>query len=118
MIGSPALPAIIVLLYIFVLPESPRWCIGRGHRIFDSNEPKAQKLFREAFRAYRRLRHTKLQAASEMFLVYHQLEAEHNQKKHAAISWYTTGVSEIWKSRRNGRAFVASLTCMFAQQFW
>ena len=57
-----------------------------------------------------------------MFLIYHLLEREQEAVKHARRDpdkkWVEKGVFELVTIRRNRRALVASLTCMFAQQFW
>lgn len=128
MIGSPCVAPCIVLLYIFTQPESPRWLIARGHGNYqpvDDNPERnayAQRCYREAFETFLRLRHTKLQAARDMFLVYHQLNDERrevkdrNEKQH--IPFYRKNAFELVSVRRNRRALIASLTCMFAQQFW
>lgn len=121
MLGSPMVAPVILMMYIFTQPESPRWSIGRGLDLNAAGKPHEAKMcFQEAFAAFVKLRHTKLQAARDMFLVYHQLANEKEVLKHsrARSKWYKKGVFELVTQPRNRKAFVASLTCMFAQQFW
>lgn len=121
MIGSPLVAPIILMMYVFTQPESPRWSIGKGHECMAKGKiQRARSHYQEAFEALVKLRHTKIQAARDMFLVYYQLK---EQKKAMELhrrnaSWYEKGVFELLTNRRNRRAFIASLTCMFAQQFW
>lgn len=121
MLGSPMVAPVILMMYIFTQPESPRWLIGRGHKLEDNNQiAKAKKLYQEAFDALLRLRYTKLQAARDMFLLYHQLEKQRNElkKDRENARWFNNSVFELVTDPRNRRAFLASLICMFAQQFW
>ena len=122
MLGSPMVAPVILAMYMYTQPESPRWLIAKGHR-FKRNEKKekAKSCYRSAWVALVKLRHTKLQAARDMFLIYHLLEREEvvgRDRKDRNIKWYQKGVFELFKIPRNWRALRASLICMFAQQFW
>lgn len=125
MLGSPVVAPIVLMMYIFTQPESPRWLVGRGHILRIKPDPdrhadKAKSNYRDAFEGLIKLRHTKLQAARDMFLIYWQLlrQAEAMEIHRKNNKWYENGVFELLTNARNRRAFVASLTCMFAQQFW
>lgn len=123
MIGSPMVAPILLMLYIFTLPESPRWLIAKGHRLRQNEKlPKrAKPYYKEAFEGLIKLRHTKLQAARDMFLIYHLLEREQQMvtlERDNATRWYQGTAFQLVSIRRNRRALIASLTCMFAQQFW
>lgn len=123
MIGSPVVAPILLMLYIFTLPESPRWLIAKGHRL-RSNEklPRtAKRYYKQAFEGLMKLRHTKLQAARDMFLIYHLLQREQqilSEERDKLTGWYQSIAFQLVSVRRNRRALIASLTCMFAQQFW
>ncbi len=105
-LGSPLLLPIVVCAYIFCLPESPRWLIGKGL----SSRNGSERYYGKAIESLYRLRQTKLQAARDMFLIYHQLENE------AQIKHDRNRVIELWKVPRNRRALTASVICTFFQQ--
>ena len=105
-LGSPLLLPILVCAYIFCLPESPRWLIGKGL----SSRNGSEKYYGKAIDSLYRLRQTKLQAARDMFLIYHQLENE------AQIKHDRNRFIELWKVPRNRRALMASVICTFFQQ--
>ncbi|KAM0751462.1 hexose transport-related protein, partial [Meredithblackwellia eburnea MCA 4105] len=98
MLGSACFPAFIVCAQIFFLPESPRWLIGRGRYV-------------EAYKSLCRLRHTKVQAARDLFFIFALLEEE------ATISTGRNAVVELFAVARNRRACYASGILMFMQQF-
>lgn len=123
MIGSPMVAPIILAMYVFTVPESPRWLIAKGHIDRSKFKPeKARSRYKEAFNGLQKVRHTNIQAARDMFLMYFLLEREREaveeSRQDATKKWYVKGVFELLSIRRNRRALIASLTCMFAQQFW
>ncbi|GAA5860119.1 hypothetical protein JCM8547_009188 [Rhodosporidiobolus lusitaniae] len=98
MLGSALLPAVAVMSQCFFVPESPRWLIGRGR-------------YRDAFESLDRLRHTKLQAARDLFMINALLEEE------ASIASGKSAIVELFTVARNRRAAMASGFLMFMQQF-
>ncbi|KAK7588811.1 hypothetical protein V3481_007827 [Fusarium oxysporum f. sp. vasinfectum] len=98
MIGSTALPPLIVGLLIFLLPESPRWYMDRGE-------------FQKAYLSLRKLRRDDLQAARDFYLAWKFLEAEQNSKEGRKT------LKELFTVRRNWRAAQSSWFCMLMQQF-
>ncbi|GAA5845328.1 hypothetical protein JCM9279_004843 [Rhodotorula babjevae] len=98
MLGSAALPAFFVMAQVYFCPESPRWLISRNRH-------------REAFESLCRLRHTKLQAARDLFMINALLEEE------ASLVTGKSAIVELFSVPRNRRATVASGVVMFMQQF-
>lgn len=122
-LASPMIAPVFLALYIYTQPESPRWLIAQGHKLKLKMKPeKARAYYKSAWNALVKLRHTELQAARDMFLIYHLLEREQaeviKERKENNTKWYGKGFLELLKIRRNRRALRASLICMFAQQFW
>ena len=105
-IGSPMLLPIIVCAYIFCLPESPRWLLLKA----GSRRAGSEKYYQKAIDSLHRLRQTKLQAARDMFLIYHQLQ---NKRE---FDEERSRFRELWEVPRNRRALVASIICTFMQQ--
>lgn len=88
MLGSALLPALFVLGMCYTIPESPRWLIGKGR-------------YSDAFHSLTRLRHTKLQAARDLFMINALLEEE------ASVSSGKSAIRELFSVSRNRRAVVA-----------
>jgi hypothetical protein len=102
-----ALP-IIVMLYVYVLPESPRWLLRKAQRA-----PLEQKKlkYRKAFEALKTLRFTELQAARDFFLINYLLKAEDEAQKER------NPFVELFTMGRSRRALTASGIIMMLQQF-
>lgn len=99
MMGSAALPAIVVFTFVFLCPESPRWYMSRGNHV-------------KAFDSMSKLRYNKVQAARDIFYMHTLLEAE---KGTTVLG--KSKVKEMFTVHRNRRAMQASQILMFMQQF-
>jgi len=105
MLASPMVLPFVAAAYVFTLPESPRWLLLKARQ-------GQTKKFKKAFTSLCDLRHSRLQAARDMFLIYHLLEGEEFiAKRHPGNRFF-----ELWTVDRNRRALVASLIVMFLQQ--
>lgn len=97
MMGSAMFPAIIVFLFVFKCPESPRWYMSKGRHS-------------AAFKALQRLRHIKIQAARDLFYMAEHLKLE------TGMAEGQSRLRELFTVKRNKRAMVASEILMFLQQ--
>lgn len=93
----------IVCAYVFTLPESPRWLLGKA---------MAGKTgyYRKAFQSLVRLRRTRLQASRDLFSIYHMLLEEEK------IKGSRNRFIEMFTVARNRRALLAGVIVMFMQQ--
>lgn len=98
MMASAMLPAVIVCLFVFYAPESPRWYMSKGRHA-------------SAYGSMCKLRYIKVQAARDIFYMAELLKAEDNMKIGQSK------IRELWTVPRNRRAMVASEIVMFMQQF-
>lgn len=99
-LGSAFIPAIPLLLGVYICPESPRWYIKKN-RVFD------------AYRSLTRLRNSPLQAARDLYYMYSQIQIE---QEVAGESNYITRFVQLFTIPRVRRATLASFTVMLAQQ--
>lgn len=97
MMGSAMLPAVIVCLFVFMCPESPRWYMSKGRHA-------------SAFQAMTKLRYIKIQAGRDLFYMAELLKAEDNMKIGQSK------IRELFTVPRNRRAMLASEIVMFMQQ--
>ncbi|KAF2492702.1 putative MFS myo-inositol transporter [Lophium mytilinum] len=104
MLASPMVLPLIVVAYVYCLPESPRWLLMRARQ---GNKAK----YEEAFLSLCKLRHTKLQAGRDLFLINHLLKGEED------ITKTNKPFTELFTLGRNRRALTASVIVMFLQQF-
>jgi sugar porter (SP) family MFS transporter len=98
MLASTSVPPLLVMLQVYFCPESPRWYMEKGR-------------YTKAFESTCRLRHTKLQAARDMYYAYKLLEVERAQREGRNL------LKEFFTVRRNYRAAQSSWFVMFMQQF-
>lgn len=98
MLASAGVPAIALFSMVYLLPESPRWLVSKGRH-------------HEAFKSLVRLRHTKMQAARDLFMIHALLEEE------AAIHTGRPAIIELFAVPRNRRGALAAGIVMFMQQF-
>ncbi|KZT72160.1 hypothetical protein DAEQUDRAFT_664568 [Daedalea quercina L-15889] len=98
MLSSAGVPALIILVQVYMLPESPRWLLTKGR-------------YDQAYDSLLRLRNSPLQAARDLYYIHVQLEAE--AESFSGRNRYL----ELFTVPRNRRATLASFTVMFMQQF-
>jgi MFS family permease len=98
MLASTSIPPLVVMVQVYFCPESPRWYMEKGR-------------YNKAFESTCRLRHTKLQAARDMYYAYKLLEVEHAQREGRNL------FKEFFTVRRNYRAAQSAWFVMFMQQF-
>lgn len=98
MLGSTSIPPLIVMLQVYLCPESPRWYMEKGK-------------FDKAFNSVCRLRHSKVQAARDMFYAAKLIEIETEEREGRNL------FKEFFMKRRNRRAAQSSWFVMFMQQF-
>jgi sugar porter (SP) family MFS transporter len=99
-LGSAFIPAVPLLLLIYLCPESPRWYMKKNRYV-------------EAHRSLLKLRNIPLQAARDLYYIHCQLEIE---KTIMGKSNYVTRFVQLFTIPRVRRATLASFTVMIAQQ--
>ena len=98
MMASAMFPAVIVVCFVFLCPESPRWYMSKNRHF-------------KAYESMCRLRYTKVQAARDVYYMHTLLEAEKEvQQMHG------NPILELVRVPRNRRAMLASEIVMFMQQ--
>ncbi|KAL2862830.1 sugar porter family MFS transporter [Aspergillus lucknowensis] len=101
MLGSTVVLPIIVCAQVYFCPESPRWLIEHNK-------------IAGAFKSFRTLRPTDLQAARDLYYAYVGVELE--RKVNKGKNFFTMFL-ELFTIPRNRRATLASWIVMFLQQF-
>jgi len=99
MMGSAMLPAVIVVCFVFLCPESPRWYMSKNRHA-------------KAWASIQRLRFNKVQAARDLFYMQFLIKAEE-----ASQTLGQNKAKELFTVPRNRRAMQASEIVMFMQQF-
>ncbi|KAH8176562.1 sugar transporter domain-containing protein [Sarocladium implicatum] len=100
-LGSAMIPAIPLLAFIYVCPESPRWLMKKGHG-------------QQAFEALKRLRNHELLAARDLCLIRAQLNVDHEILNRSGSTFRRfVGLFNIPRVRR---ANVAAGVVMISQQ--
>lgn len=107
------------------LPESPRWHLLEAGRLerqeLEGNRLEIEKQYEHAFYALRTLRHTKIQAARDLFYIDSWLrmdplpEKSHNVRTKRTGTWFQTTL-ELCRQPRCRRAMTAGLIVMALQQ--
>lgn len=97
MMASAMLPALIVIAFVFMCPESPRWYMSKNRHA-------------KAYRSMVKLRYSRAQAARDVFYMHTLLEAE------TSISVGQSKLLELIRVPRNRRAMLGSEIVMFMQQ--
>ncbi|CAK4035009.1 MFS sugar transporter [Lecanosticta acicola] len=100
-LGSTVVLPVLVCAMIYFCPESPRWLIQHGK-------------MKEAFRGFRQLRRSDIQAARDLYYTHVgvALETKVNEGKN-----FFTMFRELFSVPRNRRATWATWIVMFGQQF-
>ena len=98
MMASAMFPALVVVCFVFMCPESPRWYMSKNRHF-------------KAYESMSRLRYTKLQAARDVYYMHTLLEAE-QEVQHL----HGNPLLELVRVPRNRRAMQASEIVMFMQQ--
>ena len=123
-LAAPLIPALALIISIRWCPESPRWHMLHG----DTDQ------YRSAYRIFRRLRNTELQALRDLYLIHKQIELESyarrnydteagylerkNQSIFAQMADSFARFGQLFSSKHNRlrNALVASCTVNLAQQ--
>lgn len=113
-----ALPPLIPMLYVFTLPESPRYILQTAIRLraVNADLKEVARCIERAHASLKRLNRTELQATRELFMIYHSLEQE-NVRVGRDHRWYKTSILQLFTHQRSRHAMYASVTVMFLQQF-
>ncbi|KAI0398099.1 sugar transporter-domain-containing protein [Xylariaceae sp. FL0594] len=100
MLGAPFIPAVPLVLLIYLCPESPRWLMKKNR-------------YAQAWKSLTLLRYHPVQAARDMYSIHAQLAIERDV---IGNSNYVTRFVELFTIPRVRRATYAAFTVMIAQQ--
>jgi len=100
MLASTGIPPIFVCIMTYFAPESPRWYMDKGK-------------YRNAYKSLITLRHTRLQAARDLYDIHIRLMLEYEVKPKSAWKRATA----LFSVPRNRRAAQSSFFVMYMQQF-
>ncbi|KAJ9116455.1 hypothetical protein QFC22_004897 [Naganishia vaughanmartiniae] len=101
-LGSAFIPAVPLAIGIYFCPESPRWLMKKDR-------------YPQAMRSLLRLRHSRLQAARDMYYISAQLTEE---MKVLGGETFIHRFTELFTKPRVRRATLASFVVMIAQQMF
>lgn len=107
------IPPLIPMLYVFTLPESPRFLLEAA--IKASRDNKKKEKYEAGFTSLMELNKSPLLASREFFWIYHSIKEE-TGAQHSQPSWLHT-VKGLWTEGRTRRALIASTITVFLQQF-
>jgi len=99
-LGSAFIPAVPLIIGIYMCPESPRWYMKKN-------------LYSNAYQSLLKLRNHPIQAARDLYYIHIQLEIE---RELVGNSNYLTRFTELFTIPRVRRATLASFVVMIAQQ--
>ncbi|RDA95802.1 hypothetical protein CP533_5190 [Ophiocordyceps camponoti-saundersi (nom. inval.)] len=100
MLGAPFIPAVPLLLLIYLCPESPRWLMKKNRYV-------------DAWKSMIVLRNHPLQVARDIFYISAQIEIE---KELIGKTNYVKRFTQLFTIPRIRRANLAAFTVMIAQQ--
>jgi len=101
MLGSASLPALFVMLQVYLCPESPRWLMKKNK-------------YHKAMESFLKLRPHELLAARDLYFAHCLIEEERRVKESKGNQWTFL---ELFTIPRNLRATIAGTIVMFGQQF-
>lgn len=101
MLGSVFPLPLVVCLFIFFSPESPRWLI-------------AKKKYRDSYNSFLKLRLDELLAARDFYYAVSLIEIENHSSR--GYTWFSKFL-KLFSVPRNRSAVLASCILMFGQQF-
>ncbi|KAK0625407.1 hypothetical protein B0T17DRAFT_272539 [Bombardia bombarda] len=100
MLGAPFIPAVPLVLLIYLCPESPRWYMKKNR-------------YEKAWNSMIQLRNHPIQVARDMYYIHSQLELEDKLRKNTT---YVKRFMELFTVPRIRRANLAAFVVMIAQQ--
>lgn len=131
MVGSPMVAPAVLFFLMIALPESPRWHLLKARRLESDRNPNRVLIVRQydkAFHALRRLRHTKLQAARDLYTIFvwlrmDELQTSDNSQEHhvggglmSRLKAWFPNIVALFESSRYLRAMMSGLVVLSLQQ--
>lgn len=99
LLGTAAIPALILLFLVFLCPESPRFLIRQGD-------------YAGAFLSLRHLRGTDIQAARDLYYIHSQLQVETaSLQGRSAHEWWR---GELYQEEVRSKSFPQRVWALFA----